>query len=93
MLAWILALGFLATSGQLLLTRGMACAPAARLGPFAFFSVVFGALLGWLFWDEVLYWSTIAGTARVLVSGIIVSGARRRTGDTRAVAVRESGGL
>lgn len=93
MLAWILALGVLATSGQLLLTRGMACAPAARLGPFAFFSVVFGALLGWLFWDEVLYWSTIAGTALVLVSGIIVGGARRRTGDTRALAVRESGGL
>jgi len=64
--------GLFATAGQLLLTRGMACAPAARLGPFAFFSVVFGAILGWLFWQEVLGWPTIAGTLLVFASAIMV---------------------
>ena len=71
-LLWLLLLGGFATAGQLLLTRGMACAPAARLGPFAFFSVVFGAVLGWLFWQEVLGWSTVIGTLLVMASAVWV---------------------
>lgn len=71
-LPWLLLVGLFATAGQLLLTRGMACAPAARLGPFAFFSVVFGAILGSLFWQEVLQWPTIAGTLLVFASAIMV---------------------
>ena len=70
-LGWLLLLGGLATAGQMLLTRGMACAPAARLGPFAFFSVVFGALLGWLFWEEVLTWPTLFGALLVMSSAIL----------------------
>ena len=71
-LLWLLLLGLFATAGQILLTRGMACAPAARLGPFAFFSVLFGAVLGWLFWDELLGWPIVAGTLLVLVSAMLV---------------------
>lgn len=71
-LRWLGLIGLFATAGQLLLTRGMACAPAARMGPFAFFSVVFGALLGWWLWQEVLGWPTIAGTLLVFASAIMV---------------------
>ncbi len=71
-LLWLLMVGGLATAGQLLLTRGMACAPAARLGPFTFFSVVFGAALGWFFWQQTLGWPTVAGTLLVLLSAILV---------------------
>lgn len=71
-LRWLLVLGLFATAGQMLLTRGMACAPAARLGPFAFFSVVFGAILGWVFWEEVLGWPILAGSLLVLVSALFV---------------------
>lgn len=69
---WLLVLGIFATAGQMLLTRGMACAPAARLGPFAFFSVIFGAALGWVFWDEVLGWPIVFGTLLVLASAVLV---------------------
>jgi len=69
---WLLVLGVFATAGQMLLTRGMACAPAARLGPFAFFSVVFGAVLGWFFWNEVLGWPMVFGTLLVLASAVLV---------------------
>ncbi|MDJ0740456.1 MAG: DMT family transporter [Gammaproteobacteria bacterium] len=68
---WLLLLGGFATAGQILLTRGLACAPAARLGPFAFFSVVFGALLGWLFWDEILGWPTLTGALLVMASAVL----------------------
>lgn len=71
-LGWLLLLGLFATAGQLLLTRGMGCAPAARLGPFTFFSVLFGAILGWIFWDEVLSWATLFGASLVLASAMLV---------------------
>jgi drug/metabolite transporter (DMT)-like permease len=69
---WLIALGAFATSGQLLLTRGMGCAPAARLGPFTFFSVLFGAVLGWIFWEELLGWPTVLGALLVLASALLV---------------------
>jgi drug/metabolite transporter (DMT)-like permease len=71
-LLWLLALGAFATAGQLMLTRGMGCAPAARLGPFTFFSVVFGAVLGWVFFEEMLGWPIIVGTLLVLASALLV---------------------
>lgn len=87
-LAWLLLLGGLATAGQMLLTRGMACAPAARLGPFAFFSVIFGALLGWLFWEEVLTWPTLVGALLVMSSAVL---AGRGIPHSSALPVRANG--
>jgi drug/metabolite transporter (DMT)-like permease len=82
---WLLLLGAFATAGQILLTRGMGCAPAARLGPFAFFSVVFGALLGWIFWDEVLGWPIVVGTLLVLSSAVLVGRGMQRPAATTVV--------
>lgn len=84
-LKWLLLLGGLATAGQMLLTRGMGCAPAARLGPFTFFSVVFGALLGWVFWDEMLGWPMVIGTLLVLGSAVVVG--RGMAGPTPAMPI------
>lgn len=86
-LAWIALLGLCATGGQFLLTRGMASAPAARLAPFTFFSVVFGALLGWLLWDELLRWTTLAGALFVLVAALLVGrGRQERPPEARRIA-------
>ncbi|MEJ2509931.1 MAG: DMT family transporter, partial [Gammaproteobacteria bacterium] len=46
--AMLALLGVLATSGQLLMTRGYASAPAARIGTFTYASVLFAAAYGWL---------------------------------------------
>jgi len=92
-LLWLLALGAFATGGQLLLTRGMACAPAARLGPFTFFSVVFGALLGWVFWEEVLGWPTVLGALLVLASALLVGRGRSPREAQRTTALARSDGL
>lgn len=70
---WLLALGTLATAGQFLLTRGFAAAPAGRLAPFTYFSVVFAAILGWLFWDEALSITTFAGTLLIMGAGLLVA--------------------
>lgn len=70
---WLLAIALLATASQLLLTRGLSLAPASQLGPFGYFSVVFGALFGWLFWHEILSWPTLAGFALVILAGSLTS--------------------
>ncbi len=87
---WLVLIGAFATAGQLLLTRGMACAPAARLGPFAFFSVVFGAGLGWLLWNEALGWSTVIGTLLVLLSAVLVGRGRPNSTPARRSSVIQS---
>ncbi len=73
---WLLAVALFATLGQVCLTRGLSLAPAARMGTFGYFSVIFGAAYGWLLWDEILAWWTVAGSLLILVAGLLV-GSRR----------------
>lgn len=87
----LLAMGPLATLGQLFMTRGYAAAPASQVGIFTFSSVLFGALFGWLFWDEL--WDMVSAAGAILIA---VAGAMAlRSGSTGAAAstplVRESG--
>jgi drug/metabolite transporter (DMT)-like permease len=82
-LLWMLAVGCFATLGQLLLTRGMALAPAGRLGVFAYSSAVFGAAYGWFFWQETILWSTAAGALLVALAGVM-AGHAGKTGTIRA---------
>ena len=84
-LALLVLVGVLATSGQLLLTRAYALAPAAHIGPFTYSSVVFAALLGWLFWGEVPNAFSLAGALLVGLAGFL---AIRVTGP-RAEGARE----
>lgn len=63
--------GIFATSGQLLLTRGYALAPAALVGPFTYSSVVFAALFGWLLWGEMPDTLSLAGAVLVCLAGIM----------------------
>ena len=75
-LLWLVLLAMLGWSGQFLLTRGFAQADAGRLGVYAYFSVLFGALYGWWFWDEMMTWITIAGGLLVILAGLL-AGDRR----------------
>jgi len=76
-LSWMLAIALFATLGQLCLTSGMSMAPAARMGAFGYFSVIFGAAYGWFLWDEQLVWWTIGGTALIFLSGLLAGSLER----------------
>lgn len=76
--ASLLAIGPLATLAQLLMTRGYASAPASRVGIFTYSSVIFGASLGWWFWDELWDLVSIAGAVLVASAGAMaLRGARQ----------------
>jgi drug/metabolite transporter (DMT)-like permease len=72
------ALGLVATSGQLLLTRAYSLAPAGQIGTFTYSSVIFAALLGWFFWDEGLSVQTWLGALCIVSAGSLILFGRAR---------------
>jgi drug/metabolite transporter (DMT)-like permease len=70
-------MGLFGTLGQLLLTRGYSIAAASQVAPFTYFSVVFAALYGYLFWNEKLDLGFIAGAMLIAVAGIVALRANR----------------
>lgn len=69
----LLAIGVLATSGQLLLTRGYAALPASRVSPYIYTSVVFAALFDWWFWGQLPDRFSLLGTTLVCLGGILAT--------------------
>ncbi len=67
----LVLIGGLSTAAQILMTRGYACAPAAQVGPFLYAIVVFAALFGWAFWDELPDWLSLTGALVVIAAGIL----------------------
>lgn len=70
--ALLVLIGGAGTAGQFLLTRGYAAAPAARISPFTYFSVVFAAMYGYLLWDDVLALQFVGGAILIAGAGILV---------------------
>lgn len=70
---WLLlaGVGVLGVTGQLFLTRAYAAAPATRMGPFTYFSVIFGALYGYLFWQELPQAGFWIGAVLIAVAGLM----------------------
>lgn len=78
----LLALGLCATVAQLLMTRAYSCAPAARVGPFIYTSVVFGALFDALIFRRFPDALSVCGGVLVMAAGVSVL----RSGRARAAA-------
>jgi len=72
--SWLLLLliGVVGTLGQLLLTRGYSIAPPSQIGAFTYTSVVFAALFGYLFWDEMVDMLFVTGAVIIAVAGALV---------------------
>ena len=67
----LLVMGATGTLGQLLLTRGYAIARASQVAPFTYFSVVFGAAYGYLFWEETLRPGFVMGALLIAIAGLL----------------------
>lgn len=68
----LIGVGLTATIGQVLLTRGYQNAPASSVGIFTYTSVLFGTILGWLIWHELLDINSLFGAGLIILAGIIV---------------------
>ncbi len=82
----LLVVGALAALAQILLTRGYASAPAARVGPFIYSSVLFAGLLDWLLWAHLPDPLSLAGACLVCLGGASAM-VRRRSAAVGALEV------
>ena len=78
---WLLliGLGLCSTVVQLLTTRGYASAPASQVGIFSYSSVIFGALVGWLFWKELWDINSLIGAIFITAAGFLTLRSRDKT--------------
>lgn len=71
--AWlgILGIGLFAVIGQLAMTRAFSIAPPSQVGVFTYSSVIFAAILGYLFWGEAITSYMVAGFLIILSAGYL----------------------
>lgn len=69
--------GSFATLGQITMTRAYTLAPAAHIGSLVYTTVLFAALLGWLFWGETPDLLSAIGACLVVAAAVIVVFMRR----------------
>ena len=74
---WLLGVGVLTQLGQIWVTRGLSCLPAARATSLNYVQVVFAATWGWLWFHETVNVLTLAGAALVLMASCISISAKR----------------
>lgn len=72
-LVYMLGVGLVALTAQMLMTKGYNLAPAAKVGPLIYLTVVFAALIGLTVWGEKLDGLTVAGAALVMLAGFVTS--------------------
>ncbi|MCP1647913.1 DMT family transporter [Pseudomonas nitroreducens] len=72
-LGFMLALGLLATLGQLLFTIAVRRAHAATLAPYTYTSIIWASLLGYLIWGEVLSLLSLVGIVLIVGSAVVVA--------------------
>ncbi|MGM0679887.1 MAG: DMT family transporter [Pseudomonadota bacterium] len=84
--SWLLLLliGIVGTLGQLLLTRGYSVARPSQVGAFTYTSVVFAALFGYLFWDEMVDYLFVIGALIIAGAGMLVLQERQNVSLNRA---------
>jgi len=75
---WLLLMAGSSTLAQLLLSRAYGLAPAGRLAPFTYGSVLFASLMGWLLWQESLTLNTLLGMALIVGAGLLALSAREK---------------
>lgn len=68
---WLVLLGLIATLGQLAITKAYRIAEAGKVGVYAYSAVLYGALMGWYFWQEIPLWTTWLGAALIISAGIL----------------------
>ena len=71
---WLLLilLGGFGTFGQLFLTKAYTLAPASRIAPFTYSSILFAAAIGWIFWNEIVTLLTVSGAFLIIMAGILI---------------------
>lgn len=70
-LAMLVAIGLVATTSQLVMSKAYALAPPGKIGPLSYLAIVFSGLFAWLLWGEVPGLSSWLGAGLIFASTLI----------------------
>jgi drug/metabolite transporter (DMT)-like permease len=90
-LALMVTMGLLGGLGQILVTESYRHAPASVLAPFAYTSMIYSVVIGYLWFAEVPQGIVLVGAAIVIAAGLFVIWRERKLGLDRAEEKRASG--
>lgn len=68
----VLGIGFLGTVGHLFMAYGFKHAPAGKLGPLEYTSLIWAAFYGYVLFDEVPSWRMLIGSALIVAGTMLV---------------------
>ncbi|MGD9211839.1 MAG: DMT family transporter [Desulfobacteraceae bacterium] len=69
---WIIGIGFFAAIQQVAKTTAYRYAEASLLAPYTYSSIIFAAIIGWLFWKDIPSFPVVAGTLLIIVSNLFI---------------------
>lgn len=64
-------IGFVGTAGQLALTRAYSVSNPGTVAPLTYFSVIFGGIYGYVFWQEIPSIQFVVGAFLISMAGIL----------------------
>jgi drug/metabolite transporter (DMT)-like permease len=76
----LMLLGVVATGAHLAVTKSLALAPAAVVVPWQYAMILWGFLLGWIFFSEVPEPAMLAGVAVIVAAGLWLTRIEMRAG-------------
>lgn len=68
----LMVIGLIGGIAQVLLTEAYASAQVSALGPYSYTSILWSVALGWLVFADMPTWSTLAGAALIVASGLYI---------------------
>jgi drug/metabolite transporter (DMT)-like permease len=89
--ALMVAMGLFGGIGQILVTESYRHAPASVVAPFAYISMIYSIVIGYLWFGEVPQSIVLVGAAIVIAAGLFVIWRERKLGLERIEAKRASG--
>ena len=71
-LVLLVLVGLVGGVAQVMLTEAYASAQVSALGPYSYTSILWSVAIGWVVFADAPGWSTIAGAALIVVSGLYI---------------------
>lgn len=68
----LVGIGLIGGTGQILITRALAMAPASVIGPFQYTQLIWGVLFGYIFFGDVPGGTVLLGGAVIAASGVYI---------------------
>lgn len=67
----LLAVGLVATTSQLVMSKAYALAPPGKIGPLSYLAIVFSGGFAWFLWGEMPGVSSWAGAGLIFVASLL----------------------